>query len=65
MQQFNQYSGEARELGFNIIAHSGDPAGTTAKKGTIYIKTDASGTTDRMWINTTGSTAWAYVTTSA
>ncbi len=63
-QQFNQYSFEASELGFNIIAHTGTPT-LTAKKGTIYIKTDATSTTDRMFINTNGGTTWAYVTTSA
>lgn len=67
-QQFKQYSNEAQELGFNIIAHTGTPVGNvSAIKGSVYIKTDASGTTDRIYICTlSGSnTAWAYVTTSA
>ncbi len=62
--QFNQVSNEAQELGFNIIAGTGNPT-MTAKKGSIYVKTDASTTTDRLWVNTDGGTTWAYVTTSA
>ncbi len=63
-QQFNQYSNEAQELGFNIIAGSGAPS-LTAKKGSIYINTTASSTTTRIYVNTNGGTTWAYITTSA
>lgn len=63
-QQANQYLNELQELGINFIAASGTPT-LSAKKGTIYIKTNASSTTDRLWINTNGGTTWAYVTTSA
>ncbi len=65
-QQANQYLNELQELGINFIAHTGDPTGLyPSKKGTIYIKTDATTTTTRLWINTNGGTTWAYVTTSA
>lgn len=63
-QQANQYLNELQELGINIIASTGNPT-ISAKKGTIYVKTDASTTTDRLWINTDGGNTWVYVTTSA
>lgn len=64
-QQFNQYSFEARELGFNIVAASGTPGALVAKKGTLYVDTSATTTTTRLWINTDGSSTWAYFTASA
>lgn len=63
-QQLNQYSSEAQLLGINMIAGAGDPT-LTAKKGTLYIKTDAASTTTRLWINTNGGTTWTYFTTAA
>lgn len=63
-QQLNQYSNEARYLGINIIAGAGDPT-LTAKKGSLYIKTDATTTTTRLWINTDGGTTWTYFTSNA
>ena len=44
--------------GFGDPTHSGDI-------GEIYIKLDASGTTDRLWINTDGGVTWAYFTSSS
>lgn len=57
----NQVLNEAQLLGINIVAAAGSPTGV-AKFGTLYIKTDATLTTDRLWIST--GTTWGYVTTS-
>lgn len=47
-----------------VQADVGDPA-HSAPKGTLYVKTDATTTTTRLWVNTDGSTTWAYFTSSA
>ena len=47
----------------NIEAGTGDPS-HTAPKGTLYLRTNATGTQNRLWVNTDGSTTWAYVTTN-
>lgn len=43
---------------------TGDPT-FSAAKGSTYVKTDATTTTTRLWINTDGSTTWAFFTASA
>ncbi len=50
-------------LPYTILAGQGNPS-LQAKEGTLYIKTNASSTTDRLWVNTTGGTVWAYFTSS-
>jgi hypothetical protein len=42
----------------------GDPA-TSAAKGSLYIKYNATTATTRLWINTDGNASWAYFTASA
>ena len=37
----------------------------TADKGTLYIRTDANSGTERLYINTDGSTSWASFTASS
>ena len=63
-QQANQYINELQALGINLIAGTGTPT-ATAKKGTLYIQTDASTTTSRLWINTDGAATWTYFTSNA
>lgn len=46
-----------------ICAGTGDPT-FTAPKGSLYIKIDATTTTTRLWINTTGSTTWTFAGTA-
>jgi hypothetical protein len=54
--------------GPRIISRAGNPTAApavSAPKGSLYIKTDATTTTTRLWINTNGTTGWAYFTASA
>lgn len=51
--------------GQTITSGSGAPAGTTAPQGSIYLRTDGSSTSTRLYVNTTGSTVWTAVTTVA
>ena len=49
---------------FGVFFGSGAPT-LTAAKGSLYLRSDGSGTTDRAYINTDGSTAWTALTTVA
>lgn len=51
-------------LKIGISSGNGTPT-QAAPKGSLYIQLDATTTTSRLWINTDGSTTWAYFTTSA
>ncbi len=50
--------------GMHILSGSGAPS-MVAPKGSLYLRTDGSGTTNRAYINTDGSTTWTAITTSA
>ncbi len=50
--------------GARVYSGTGNPS-LSAAKGSIYMKTDATTTTDRLWINTDGSTTWTFFTTGA
>ena len=50
--------------GIRIREGFGDPT-HTGHVGELYIKLDATSTTDRLWINTDGEVTWAYLTSSA
>jgi hypothetical protein len=43
--------------GFGIYYGSGAPT-VSAAQGSIYLRSDGSGTADRLYVNTTGSTTW-------
>jgi len=47
-----------------ILSGSGAPT-MAAPKGSLYLRTDGSGTTNRAYINTDGGTTWTAITTSA
>lgn len=49
--------------GFGIYYGTGAPT-VSAAKGSLYLRTDGSGTSDRMYVNTDGSTGWTAVTTA-
>lgn len=49
---------------FGIFFGSGAPT-LSAAKGSLYLRSDGSGTNDRMYVNTNGSTTWTAVTTVA
>lgn len=49
---------------FGIFFGSGAPT-LSAAKGSLYLRSDGSGTTDRAYINTNGSTTWTALTTVA
>lgn len=50
----------------NLGLYFGSGAPTvTAAQGSIYVRTDGSSTSTRLYINTTGSTTWTNVTTAA
>lgn len=49
---------------FGIYFGSGAPT-VSAAQGSIYMRTDGSSTSTRMYVNTTGSTTWTNVTTAA
>lgn len=50
--------------GLGIYVGSGAPT-VSAAKGSLYLRTDGSGTGDRAYINTDGSTTWTALTTAA
>jgi hypothetical protein len=50
--------------GLGIYFGSGLPT-ITAAQGSLYIRSDGSSTSTRMYINTTGSTVWTNVVTAA
>jgi hypothetical protein len=47
-----------------VFFGSGVPT-ITAPQGSLYLRSDGSSTSTRMYINTTGSTTWTNVTTAA
>jgi len=47
-----------------VFFGSGAPA-LSAAQGSLYLRTDGSSTSTRMYVNTTGSTIWTAVTTAA
>jgi hypothetical protein len=47
-----------------IYFGSGAPT-LTAPQGSLYIRSDGSSTSTRLYVNTTGSTTWTNVTTAA
>jgi hypothetical protein len=49
---------------FGVFFGSGAPT-LSAAKGSLYLRSDGSGTTDRAYINTDGSTTWTALTTAA
>lgn len=49
---------------FGIFPGSGAPT-LAAAKGSVYLRSDGTGITDRMYVNTDGSTTWTNVVTAA
>lgn len=49
---------------FGIFFGSGVPT-ITAAQGSLYLRSDGSSTSTRLYVNTTGSTTWTNVTTAA
>jgi len=49
---------------YGVFFGSGAPT-LSAAKGSLYLRSDGSGTTDRAYINTDGSTTWTALTTVA
>lgn len=49
---------------FGVFFGSGAPS-LSAAKGSLYLRSDGTGTTDRAYINTNGSTTWTALTTVA
>lgn len=49
---------------FGMFFGSGAPT-LTAAKGSLYLRSDGTGTTDRAYINTDGGTTWTAITTVA
>jgi len=50
--------------GCNVYAGSGAPS-FSAAKGSLYLRYDGSGTNNRAYINTNGSTTWTAIVTVA
>lgn len=50
--------------GISVNTGSGAPT-LTAAKGSLYLRTDGSTTATRLYINSTGATAWVAVTTAS
>lgn len=48
---------------FGVIKGVGAPT-LSAKKGTLYLRSDGSGTNDRLYVNTNGTTGWTNVVTA-
>jgi len=62
--------GAAAFIGTNVAAGMGVYMGSgaptiAAAKGSLYLRSDGSGTADRAYINTNGSTTWTALTTAA
>jgi hypothetical protein len=49
---------------FGIFFGSGAPT-LTAAKGSLYLRSDGSSTSTRMYVNTDGGTTWTNVVTAA
>lgn len=47
-----------------IIFRPGNPD-FSAPQGTLYSRTDAASSTERLWVNANGGTSWAFFTASA
>ncbi len=58
------YMGITNVTGFGVYAGTGAPT-IAAPKGSLYLRRDGSGTGDRAYINTNGSTGWTALTTAA
>lgn len=58
------YSPAFAALGLSFLAGTGAPT-MSAAKGSIYMRTDGSSSSTRMYINTDGATTWTAVTTAA
>lgn len=50
--------------GFGVYYGSGAPS-VSAAQGSLYLRSDGSSTSTRLYVNTTGSTTWTNVTTAA
>lgn len=50
--------------GLGIYVGSGAPS-VSAAQGSLYIRTDGSSTSTRLYVNTNGTTGWTNVTTAA
>jgi hypothetical protein len=48
----------------NVYFGSGAPT-VTAPQGSLYLRTDGSSTSTRLYVNTNGATTWTNVTTAA
>ena len=58
------FIGTNTAAGMGIYMGSGAPT-IAAAKGSLYLRSDGSGTADRAYINTNGSTTWTALTTAA
>lgn len=54
----------AANVGIRIISGTGAPT-VVAPQGSLYLRTDGSSVSTRLYVNTTGSTTWTNVTTAA
>ncbi len=64
-QNLGDYLNEVKYI-LNVGVYAGTGAPTfTAKQGSIYIRTDGSSSSTRMYINTDGATTWTSFTTAA
>ncbi len=59
-----QAIGVSTTSAMGVYFGSGAPT-VSAAKGSLYLRSDGSGTTDRMYVNTNGTTTWTAVTTVA
>lgn len=58
------YIGTSSTAAMGVYWGSGAPT-VSAAKGSLYLRSDGSGTGDRMYVNTNGATTWTAVTTAA
>jgi hypothetical protein len=58
------FVGTNTAAGMGVYMGSGAPT-IAAAKGSLYLRSDGSGTGDRAYINTNGSTTWTALTTAA
>jgi hypothetical protein len=59
-----QYEPALQALNVGFAAGTGAPS-YSAPKGSLYIRTDGSSSTTRLYVNSDGATSWVAVTTAS
>lgn len=58
------YEPALNSLGISFLAGTGAPT-MSAAKGSLYVRTDGSSSSTRLYINSNGATSWVAITTAS